>query len=91
MVRYQAIKLSAMLRVLTIVDGLAAREWVFEIAQQLAGGGPNVDFAAADAERMDERPGIRLGLFGRGEPRQGVGEHVLARQSEPIHRPRRDN
>ena len=47
--------------------------------------------AAVDAQRLHQPPGVLVGLVRGGEARQGVGQDVLARQAEQVHRPADDD
>ena len=74
-----------------IVKPLALRRGMADIAEHLVGGGADIDLGAGDAECLYQAPGVRLRLGARREAGQRIGEHIAARQAEPVHHPRRDD
>ncbi len=70
-----------------VVDRLAPRERVADIAQHAFGGGADVELPPGDAESLHQPDRVRLGVRGGGEAGHGVGKDIAARQPEQVERP----
>ncbi len=69
-----------------VVDGLAAGEGVLDVLQHLLRGGADVDLGGGDAERAHQGMRVAAGPLAGGEAGHRIGEDVLPRQVEPVHR-----
>ena len=69
-----------------VVDRLALGEGMADVGQHLLAGRPDVDLGAVTPSASISRPGVLLVSLVSAEARQRVGEDVLARQPEPVHR-----
>ena len=67
-----------------VVDRLALGERMTDGLQHGGRGRPDVDLGAGDAQRLHQRPGVRLGAFRSGEAGQGVAEDAGPRQAQPV-------
>ena len=74
-----------------VIYRLAARERVADVAQHLEARRPDINLGRGDFQRPHQPPGVLLGAVAGGEGRHGVGEHVLPRQAQAIHRPAGDD
>ena len=74
-----------------VVDGLAGGRRMSEVAEHLRGRRADVELVLADPERPHQLVGVAERQRARGESRHRVREHVLARQAQPVERPRRDD
>ena len=74
-----------------VVDLLALGEGMADVGQHLPGRRLDVDLGRRDAQRLHQPPGVLVRLVRGAEARQRVGEHVLARQPELVHRPAGDD
>ena len=70
-----------------VVDLLALGEGMADVGQHLVGRRLDVDLGRRHAQRRHQPPGVLVGFVRRAEARQGIGQHVLARQAELVHRP----
>jgi len=69
----------------TVIDGLAVREGVSNVAESLHGALPDVDLSGADAEGVHERAGVLQCAAAGGKTRHGVRQDVTAWEAEHIH------
>ena len=70
-----------------VVDLLAAAERMADIGQHLLGRRLDVDFGGRDAQFAHQPPGILVGFVRGAEAGHRVGQHVLAIETQQVHRP----
>ena len=74
-----------------VIDWLAGRERVPDVAEHLFAGRPDVNLAGGDAQRLHQLVRVAQRQLARGEPGHGVSQNVLPRQPQPVHGPGRDD